>query len=52
MKSLLPVETIEQKILLIRDQKVILDSDLAMLYGVETLEIVQAVKRIHLSYLS
>lgn len=33
MKSLLPVETIEQKILLTRDQKVILDSDLAMFYG-------------------
>jgi len=45
MKSLIPVETIEKKILLIRDAKVMLDSDLAMLYGVETREIVQAVKR-------
>ena len=45
MKSLIPVETIEKKILLIRGAKVMLDSDLAMLYGVETREIVQAVKR-------
>jgi hypothetical protein len=45
MKSLIPVETIEKKILLIRDAKVMLDSDLAMLYGVDTREIVQAVKR-------
>jgi hypothetical protein len=45
MKSLIPVETIEKKILLIRDEKVMLDSDLAILYGVETREIVQAVKR-------
>jgi hypothetical protein len=42
MKSLIPVETIEKKIL---HEKVMLDSDLAMLYGVETREIVQAVKR-------
>jgi hypothetical protein len=45
MKSLIPVEAIEKRILLIRDEKVMLDSDLAMLYGVETREIVQAVKR-------
>jgi len=45
MKSLIPVETIEKKILLIRDEKVMLDSALAILYGVETREIVQAVKR-------
>ncbi|HOD97434.1 MAG TPA: ORF6N domain-containing protein [Syntrophales bacterium] len=45
MKSLVPVETIEKKILLIRDEKVMLDSSLAILYGVETREIVQAVKR-------
>ncbi len=36
---------IEQKILLIRDQKVMLDRDLAALYGVETRVLIQAVKR-------
>lgn len=35
-KSLIPQETIENKILLIRDQKVMLDRDLAKLYGVAT----------------
>ena len=35
-KSLIPVERIERSILLIRRQKVILDRDLAQLYGVET----------------
>jgi hypothetical protein len=41
----LPIVSLEKKILLIRDEKVMFDSDLAMLYGVETREIVQAVKR-------
>jgi hypothetical protein len=36
---------IEESILLIRGQKVILDSDLAELYGIETRALVQAVKR-------
>ena len=36
---------IESKILLIRGQKVMLDSDLAFLYGVETRVLIQAVKR-------
>ncbi len=46
-KSLVPVpaERIEKAILLIRKQKVMLDSDLAALYGVETKVLVQAVKR-------
>ena len=35
-KSLIPVEGIERSILLIRGHKVILDADLAALYGVET----------------
>ena len=35
MKALIPVEMIEQKILMIRGEKVMLDSDLAELYGVE-----------------
>ncbi len=43
--SLIPVERIEQSILLIRGQKVILDRDLARLYGVETRVLNQAVRR-------
>lgn len=45
MKALVPIEVIEKKILLINGQKVMLDSDLAMLYGVETKMLVRAVKR-------
>ena len=45
MGSLIPIEVIEQKILLINGQKVMLDSDLAELYGVETKTLVRAVKR-------
>jgi len=37
--------TIESKILTLRGQRVILDADLAQLYGVETSELNQAVKR-------
>jgi len=44
-KSLVPNERIEQSILLIRGHKVMLDRDLAELYGVETRVLVQAVKR-------
>ena len=44
-KTLVPVETIEQKILLIRGQKVMLDRDLANLYEVEVRTLVQTVKR-------
>jgi len=44
-KSLIPAERIERTILLIRGHKVILDRDLAELYGVETRVLVQAVKR-------
>lgn len=36
MEELIPNELIENKIYLIRDQKVMLDSDLADLYQVET----------------
>src|SRR4030042_6885619 len=42
---LIPVERIEQSILLIRGQKVMLDRDLARLYGVSTKVLNQAVKR-------
>ena len=47
MKSyaIVPVDMIEQKILLIRGQKVMLDRDLAELYGVETRVLNQAVRR-------
>lgn len=41
----LPVETVKGKIYLIRGQKVLLDSDLAELYGVETKVLNQAVRR-------
>ena len=44
-ESLIPVERIECAILLIREQKVMLDNDLATLYGVETKTLVRAVKR-------
>lgn len=43
--SLVPIERVEQLILLIRGEKVILDSDLALLYGVETKALVRAIKR-------
>jgi hypothetical protein len=41
----IPVERIEKAILLLRRQKVMLDRDLAVLYGVETRALNQAVKR-------
>lgn len=43
--SLIPTERIEKAILLIRGQKVMLDRDLATLYGVETRVLKQAVRR-------
>jgi ORF6N domain len=43
--SLIPVRRIERKILLVRGEKVMLDRDLAELYGVETKVLNQAVKR-------
>jgi len=45
MKALIPIEVIERKIYLIRSQKVMLDSDLAELYGVPVKALNQAVKR-------
>jgi hypothetical protein len=44
-QSLIPAERIERSTLLIRGQNVLLDSDLASLYGVETKKLIQAVKR-------
>ncbi len=43
--SLIPQETIEDKVLLIRGKKVILDRDLAVLYCVQTKVLKQAVRR-------
>lgn len=44
-RNVLPDESIVSKILVFRDQKVMLDSDLAALYGVGTKVLNQAVKR-------
>jgi hypothetical protein len=44
-RSLIPIERIERSILLIRGHKVMLDRDLALLYGVTTKVLNQAVKR-------
>jgi hypothetical protein len=45
MKSIVSVEAIERKIFLIRGQKVMLDSDLAELYGVEVKQLKRQVRR-------
>jgi len=44
-ESLIPIESIAQRILMMRDQKVMIDADLADLYGIETKALNQAVKR-------
>lgn len=44
-KPITPAERIRKSILLIRSQKVILDADLAELYGVETKALTRAMKR-------
>lgn len=43
--SLLPIERIEKKIYLLRNQKVMIDQDLAELYGVSTGRLNEQVKR-------
>jgi len=43
--QLIPVSAIAQRILFLREQKVMVDADLAELYGVETKALNQAVKR-------
>ena len=43
--ALIPVERIESKIFLIRYKKVMLDKDLAILYGVETKYLKRQVRR-------
>ena len=45
MAAIIPTEQIERLIRLIRGHKVMLDTDLAVLYGVETRVLVQAVTR-------
>lgn len=45
MKEIVPEEIIEQKIFLLRGQKVILSAHLAKLYDVTTSALIQAVKR-------
>jgi len=43
--ELIPQDAIQSKILFLREKKVMLDRDLAMLYAVETRTLIQAVKR-------
>ena len=44
-RSVVPLERIERRIFLVRGQKVMLDSELAKLYGVATKVLIQAVRR-------
>lgn len=44
-EKLVPLARIERAIRILRGQKVLLDEDLAVLYGVETRSLIQAVKR-------
>jgi hypothetical protein len=44
-KEIIPVEQVAQRILYFRGEKVLLDFDLAVLYGVEVKVLNQAVKR-------
>ncbi len=45
MTTLVPVESIVNKIVLLRGEKVLIDRDLAALYGVETKQLKRAVRR-------
>jgi hypothetical protein len=45
LKNFIPVERITNKICHVRNQQILLDQDLAELYGVETKHLIQAVKR-------
>ena len=45
MNKIIPIRSIADKILFIRNQKVLLDRDLAEMYGVETKVLKQAVRR-------
>ena len=48
MTSIVPIDSIVSKIAFLRDEKVLLDRDLADLYGVETKQLKRAVRR-HIS---
>jgi len=45
MSNIISVEVITSKILLVRGKRVMLDKDLAMLYGVETRQLTRQVRR-------
>ena len=45
MSGLIKIENLKELIIEIRDEKVLLDSDLAQIYGVETKRINEAVKK-------
>ena len=45
MTKIVPIESIVSKIILLRGEKVLLDRDLAELYGVETKVLKQVVRR-------
>jgi hypothetical protein len=45
MTTLVPIESIVSKIIFLRSEKVLLDQDLAELYGVETKQLKRAVRR-------
>jgi hypothetical protein len=45
LKELIPIEIIETKIYLVRGHKVMLDKDLAVLYGVKPIRLREQVKR-------
>lgn len=44
-EALIPIERVETVIVFVRGERVILDTDIAVLYGVQTKALVQAVKR-------
>lgn len=44
-ESIVPIERVQQAILMLRGQRILLDSDLARIYQVETKVLVRAVKR-------
>ena len=45
MTTVVPIESIISKIVFVRGEKVLLDGDLAELYGVETKQLKRAVRR-------
>ncbi len=45
MNAIIPIETIIDKIIILRGERVMLDHDLAEMYGVETKQLKRAVRR-------